>query len=146
MNKQIGKGQWLVQFIAMIVACILIFLLSSCSSYYYQNKGPKVTHVLALTEEGDTLKIPIKDIKPNVIYNVVGYDWWYPRPSYYSRWDNPYYLRPHFYNTPKPSNNGNSSYNNNGSNNTPVNTPPTIKPGGSGITPPPTPVNPRKRN
>jgi len=141
--KNVNKGQWLVQFVVMILATLIIFLIASCSPYYYQSKGPKVTHVLALTEEGDTLKIPIKDIKPNVIYNVVGYDWYRPYSGYYTRWDKPYY-HPHLYNIPKPSYNGNSNYNNNNNNNTPNITPPTIKPGGSNITPPPPPVNPRK--
>ena len=131
--------------ITILTAIMLFAMLVSCSPYYYQSKGPKVTHVLALTEEGDTLKIPIKDIKPNVIYNVVGYDWYRPYSGYYTRWDKPYY-HPHLYNPPKPIYNGNSSYNNNGSNNTPINTPPAIKPGGSGINPPPPPVNPRKNN
>ena len=124
-----------------ILTIILLFaMLVSCSPYYYQSKGPKVTHVLALTEEGDTLKIPIKDIKPNVIYNVVGYDWYRPYSGYYTRWAEPYY-HPRLYNPPKPIYNGNSNINYNNNNNTP-NTP-TIKPAGS-VTPPATPVNPRK--
>ena len=124
-----------------ILTIILLFaMLVSCSPYYYQSKGPKVTHVLALTEEGDTLKIPIKDIKPNVIYNVVGYDWYRPYSGYYTRWAEPYY-HPRLYNPPKPIYNGNSNINYNNNNNAP--NPPTIKPAGS-VTPPPTPVNPRK--
>jgi len=59
--------------VSILLLIILIAMLTSCSPYYYQSKGPKVTHVLALTEEGDTLKIPIKDIKPNVIY-MIGID------------------------------------------------------------------------
>ena len=145
MKGKITKGAYIVQLTVIIIAVLFIFLVAGCSPYYYQSKGPKVTHVLALTEEGDTLKIPIKDIKPNVIYNVVGYDWYRPYSGYYTRWDKPYY-HPHLYKPPKPSFNGNSSYNNNSSNNTPVNTPPTIKPGGSGINPPPPPINPRKNN
>ena len=126
----------------VFLGIVFIALCWSCSPYYYQSKGPKVTHVLALTEEGDTLKIPIKDIKPNVIYNVVGYDWYRPYSGYYTRWDKPYY-HPNFYNLHKPINNGNSNYNNNSSNNTPVNTTPTVKPAGS-VTPPTPPINPRK--
>ena len=129
--------------ITILTAILLFAMLVGCSPYYYQSKGPKVTHVLALTEEGDTLKIPIKDIKPNVIYNVVGYDWYRPYSGYYTRWAEPYY-HPRLYNPPKPIYNGNSSYNNNNNNNTPNITTPTIKPGGS-VTPPPTPpINPRK--
>ena len=128
--------------VSILLLIILVAMLASCSPYYYQSKGPQVTHVLALTEDGDTLKIPIKDIKPNVIYNVVGYDWYRPYSGYYTRWAEPYY-HPRLYNPPNPIYNGNSNYNNNSSNNTPINTPPAIKPAGS-ITPPPTPVNPRK--
>jgi hypothetical protein len=131
--------------ILLFILLFSLMLIAACSPYYYKSKGQVVTHVLALTEEGDTLKIPIKDIRPNVIYNVVGYDWYNVPSGYYNRWSNPYY-HPHLYNPPKPILNGNSNYNNNSSNNTPINTPPTIKPGGSGITPPPTPVNPRKNN
>ena len=128
----------------LVFMCIVVMILCyACSPYYYQSKGPKVTHVLALTEEGDTLKIPIKDIKPNVIYNVVGYDWYRPYSGYYTRWAEPYY-HPHFYNLPKPIYNGNSNINYNNNNNTPNITTPTIKPQGSVITPPSTPVNPRK--
>ena len=114
---------------------VLLFLLTSCSPYYYQSKGPKVTHVLALTEEGDTLKIPIKDIKPNVIYNVVGYDWYKPYSGYYTRWADPYY-HPLLYSPPKPISNSN--------NNTPTITRPPNRP----VVNPPNPVivNPRKKN
>ena len=127
---------------AFLVFITIVFMLFfyGCSPYYYQSKGPEITHVLALTKEGDTLKIPIKDIRPNVIYNVVGYDWHHVPSGYYNRWSNPYY-HPHLYNVPKPSYNGNSNYNNNNNNTTP--NPPAVKPAGS-ITPPPTPVNPRK--
>ena len=119
---------------------LFILIIASCSPYYYQSKGPKVTHVLALTEEGDTLKIPIKDIKPNVIYNVVGYDWYRPYSGYYTRWAEPYY-HPRLYNPPKPIYNGNSNINYNNNNN--ATNSPAIKPAGS-VTPPPQPVNPRK--
>ncbi len=125
-----------------ILTIILLFaMLVSCSPYYYKsNDKPIITHVLALNSEGDTLKIPIKDIKPNVIYNVIGYDWYQLRSGYYNRWSNPYYHpiyhKPHNFND-----NGNSGYNYNNNNNTP--NPPATKSAGS-VTPPSTPVNPRK--
>ena len=124
----------------VFIGIVVMILLYACSPYYYQSKGPKVTHVLALTEEGDTLKIPIKDIKPNVIYNVVGYDWYRPYSGYYTRWAEPYY-HPRLYNPPKPTYNGNSNINYNNNNN--AQNPPTIKPAGS-ITLPKPPINPRK--
>ena len=124
----------------VFIGIVVMILLYACSPYYYQSKGPKVTHELALTEEGDTLKIPIKDIKPNVIYNVVGYDWYRPYSGYYTRWAEPYY-HPRLYNPPKPTYNGNSNINYNNNNN--AQNPPTIKPAGS-VTPPTPPINPRK--
>ena len=145
MKGKITKKTYIIQLTVVIIATLFIFLVAACSPYYYQSKGPKVTHVLALTEEGDTLKIPIKDIKPNVIYNVVGYDWYRPYSGYYTRWAQPYY-HPRLYNPPKPSYNGNSNYNNNSSNNTPINTTPTIKPPGNVNPPNPVIVNPRKNN
>ena len=145
MKGKITKKTYIIQLTVVIIATLFIFLVAACSPYYYQSKGPKVTHVLALTEEGDTLKIPIKDIKPNVIYNVVGYDWYRPYSGYYTRWAEPYY-HPRLYNPPKPIYNGNSNYNNNSSNNTPINTTPTIKPPGNVNPPNPVIVNPRKNN
>lgn len=145
MKGKITKEAYIIQLTVIIIAVLFIFLVAGCSPYYYQSKGPKVTHVLALTEEGDTLKIPIKDIKPNVIYNVVGYDWYRPYSGYYTRWADPYY-HPRLYNPPKPIYNGNSNYNNNSSNNTPINTTPTIKPPGNVNPPNPVIVNPRKNN
>ena len=63
----------------IILFWFMVIVLSSCMSSIYKvrkeniNDRVKVTHVLAITEMGDTLKIPIEDIKPRVIYNVVGY-------------------------------------------------------------------------
>ena len=125
-----------------ILTIILLFaMLVSCSPYYYKsNDKPIITHVLALNSEGDTLKIPIKDIKPNVIYNVIGYDWYQLRSGYYNRWSNPYY-HPIYHKPYNFNDNGNSGYNYNNNNNTP--NPPATKSAGS-VTPPSTPVNPRK--
>ena len=67
-----------------IMAVVLFALLNGCSqSLYKNNKKINITHVLAVTEMGDTLKIPIEAIRPNVIYNVMGYN--YMRPNYYFR-------------------------------------------------------------
>ena len=99
--------------VSTMVLIILIGMLTSCTPQLYKNQI-NVTHVLALTEEGDTIKIPINKIRPNVVYNVVGYD--YYRPYYYNRWNpfntyyDPYY-HPNIY-KPKPSYNVNNSNNN----------------------------------
>jgi len=67
-----------------IILIIILALLTGCSSQLYtNNKKINITHVLAVTELGDTLKIPIEAIRPNVIYNVTGYN--YMRPNYYFR-------------------------------------------------------------
>ena len=65
----------------VLIWCML--LLSSCSSGIYKLSKPVITHVLAVTEMGDTLKIPINEIRPNVIYNVLGYG--YHRPYYHGQ-------------------------------------------------------------
>lgn len=90
---------------------ILIFLLlTGCA---VTEKQPKIliTHVLAVTEQGDTLRLPINMIRPNVVYKIINYGNNY-RP-YYNDWNyRPYqnynqniYIR--------PNNNDNSSNNNN---------------------------------
>ena len=56
-----------------------------------------VTHVLALTDQGDTVKIRIDQIRPQQIYNVVGYDFvrWndsrFYVPDYDYQYDHRYY-------------------------------------------------------
>ena len=70
--------------IIAIMLIVLLALLTGCSPQLYKNdKKINITHVLAVTEMGDTLKIPIEAIRPNVIYNVMGYN--YMRPNYYFR-------------------------------------------------------------
>jgi hypothetical protein len=71
-------------FIIAIMLIVLLALLIGCSPQLYKNdKKINITHVLAVTEMGDTLKIPIEAIRPNIIYNVMGYN--YMRPNYYFR-------------------------------------------------------------
>ena len=57
----------------IIIVLLSTIFIQSCSSVLY--RSPLVTHVLAITETGDTLKIPINQIQPNRIYNVVGYNY-----------------------------------------------------------------------
>ena len=85
-------------FYVFITFIIIWFIIVSngCTSSIYKvrkeniNDQVKVTHVLAITEMGDTLKIPIEEIKPKVIYNVVGYNYMRHNP-YYSPYNNRYY-------------------------------------------------------
>ena len=82
-QEQRDSGK-IISIIILILIILIGMLASSCSSQLYtNNKKINITHVLAVTEMGDTLKIPIEAIRPNVIYNVMGYN--YMRPNYYFR-------------------------------------------------------------
>ena len=129
-----------------IMAIILLIVINACT--VYKQPQVKITSVLAVTAEGDTLKLPIDVIRPIYNYNN------YPR-SYYP-YNNFYYNPNRYY----PSYNGNYSSNSNGyssSNNNSNNSSnssnssgtATIRPGSSSVTPPPNPTatnNPRKKN
>ncbi len=113
---------------------VLLFLLTSCTVY----KTPKLqlTHVLAVTSEGDTLKLPIDVIRPIYNYNTYPTNRYPVHPNYF-------YYSPWRHNNTYEGNSLYSNNNNNYSNNsTPSTT--TVKPSGSTVTPPSTPVNPRK--
>ena len=91
--------------VIILIIFILLVALNSCSPQLFKNnKKINITHVLAVTEMGDTLKIPIEAIRPNVIYNVMGYSYGM-RPSYYYR---PYNYGYDYY----PYNYGNNNNNN----------------------------------
>jgi hypothetical protein len=76
------KSKTLIVFV-IIMFSLFFLMLASCSSTLYRSS--MVTHVLAVTESGDTLKIPLNQIQPTRIYNVVGYDY------YNTRYRNSYY-------------------------------------------------------
>ena len=75
----------------------LLFTMNSCTPYIYKSNQIKVTHVLAITELGDTVKIAMRDIQPTQVYNVVGYDFvrGYMNP-YYDPWRQ-YHIYDHHY-------------------------------------------------
>jgi len=82
-DKQRDTGRLIT--LIILISILLIGVLSGCSNLLYQGNNVMVTHVLALTEMGDTVKIRIQDIQPQRIYNVVGYD--------FVRWqDNRFYV------------------------------------------------------
>ena len=96
---------------------ILILLLATIFGCAIQDQKPKimVTHVLAVTEAGDTLRLPINMIRPNVYYKIVRYP-----NNYYNNWNQyPGYYQPYYNNNNRPiytpSNNSNSNNNNNSS-------------------------------
>ena len=105
MIKKLESKVFFVFAVVVLIWCIL--LLSSCSPQLYKNnKKINITHVLAVTEMGDTLKIPIEAIRPNVIYNVMGYSYGM-RPYYrpYNYINNTYDYYPYNY-----GNNNNVNY------------------------------------
>ena len=98
-----------------IVLFAVIVFATSCATY---NTKPRIqiTHVLAVTEQGDTLRLPINMIKPNVYYNVISYP-----NRYYGGWYNNYY-QPDYINykpiyAPGKGSSGSSNNNNNNNNN-----------------------------
>ena len=94
-----------------IVLFVLIVVVTSCATY---NTKPKIqiTHVLAVTEQGDTLRLPINMIKPNIYYNVISYP-----NRYYGGWYNNYYQPGYYNNRPIYSLSSGSSSNSNNNNN-----------------------------
>ena len=86
--------------IGAVILVLLFAALSSCTPFLYRNNQIQVTHVLALTENGDTVKVAINDIRPTQVYNVIGYDYvrGYMNPYYdpwrrYNLYDNQYRYR-----------------------------------------------------
>ena len=75
------KSKTLIVFVIIMFSLIFV-MLASCSSTLYRSS--MVTHVLAVTESGDTLKIPLNQIQPTRIYNVVGYDYYSNGVNIYS--------------------------------------------------------------
>ena len=70
------------------VLYILMFL-TGCG---IQQQKPKIqiTHVLAVTQEGDTLKLPIDVVRP-INYRIINYNSGYGWNSWYRPYHNTYY-------------------------------------------------------
>ena len=85
-----------------IVLFVLTAVATSCGTYQQQPKI-KITHVLAVTEQNDTLRLPIDMIKPNVYYNIISYPHrYYNNGSYGSYYPGYYNYKPIYV----PSNKG----------------------------------------
>ena len=121
--------------IAVLSTIMLIGALSSCT--VYRTPQMHITSVLAVTAEGDTLKLPIDAIRPIYNYNT------YPSNRYPIIPNYPFYYSPHRYQPiygQRPSNN--------------INIPNTPSISGSGpnisspaiVSPPSNPPNPAKSN
>jgi len=140
------KKKVIMKYIPILLGVLAaIMVIQSCT--VYKQPAMKITSVLAVTAEGDTLKLPIDVIRPIYNYNN------YPR-SYYP-YNNFYYTPNRYYGTDLHHNgsngyigssNNNSNNNSNSSNSSGT---ATIRPGSSSVTPPPNPTstnNPRKNN
>tara|TARA_Y100000114_G_scaffold64845_1_gene59409 strand:- start:8 stop:493 length:486 start_codon:yes stop_codon:yes gene_type:complete len=92
-DDQRDKGRAIAVLILLII--LISAMLSSCSDLLYRGNQVMVTHVLALTEMGDTVKIRIQDIQPQRMYNVVGYDFvrWQDNRFYVPGYDHHYDYR-----------------------------------------------------
>ncbi len=119
----------------MLVCALLV----GCGIYKPEPKI-EITHVLAVTSEGDTLRLPISMIKSNVYYNIthyphryynLPYNTWHHNNWHYNNYT-PIYVRP-----------STGSNNNNNSNNNSPNTG-SSKPAPAVINPPSTPVAPNR--
>jgi len=88
-----------------IVLFAVAVLVTSCSI----QKKPKlqITHVLAVTQQGDTLTIPIDVIRP-INYRIINYSSGYG----YSNWYRPYYHNYNYNNSYGSSRSSNSSSSN----------------------------------
>ena len=122
--------------IAVMAAIILLGVLSSCT--VYRQPQMKITSVLAVTAEGDTLKLPIDVIRPIYNYNTYPTNRYPVVPNYF-------YYSPHRYNPIYGSNNYKPSNNSNNPNISQSNNSPA--PRVDRITnPPATPPNPAVNN
>ena len=81
-----------------------ILLLTSCGSYRLQVRQPEITHVLAITKEGDTLKVPIQELQRDLTPDYYsGYrfywnnSWWLYNDWYWNYWyQNPRWFYPRY--------------------------------------------------
>ena len=134
-DSQRNKGRAIT-----LTAIMCIILLGMCSCTIYKQPAMKITSVLAVTAEGDTLKLPIDVIRPIYNYNHYPSNRYPIIPSY------PFYYSPHRYQPiygQRPNNNNNN-----------INIPSMPSSSGSGsnisspviVNPPSNPPNPTKSN
>lgn len=81
-DEQRDKGRVIT--LAILLSIMFLGMCSSCATQQYMNKVV-VTHVLAVTSNGDTISVPIEQIQPQKIYNVIGYDFYRPYTNGYHR-------------------------------------------------------------
>jgi hypothetical protein len=88
-----------------------ILLLASCGSYRIYQAQPQVSTVLAITNQGDTIQVPIQDLQRNLTpQDYSGWNfywnnsWWMYNDWYWNYYQpNPRLFRPRYYiYTPRP--------------------------------------------
>lgn len=98
---------------------LFVFLLvTSCGIYNVTTPEPRITHVLAITSEGDTINMPLEQLRKNETYNsyddwrfyynynwYLGAGWYYNNSTWYHpqlmRYDIPVRIKTPVYRTPK---------------------------------------------
>ena len=94
-----------------IFTILSILFLTSCGSYSIITRQPDISHVVAITTEGDTVKVPIqalqRDLTPDYYSGYRFYwnnSWWLYNDWYWNYWyRNPQWFYPRYrIETPKP--------------------------------------------
>ena len=88
-----------------------ILLLASCGSYQIHQRQPQVSTVLAITNQGDTIQVPIQELQRKLTpQDYPGWNfywnnsWWMYNDWYWNYWNpNPRFFTPQYYiQTPRP--------------------------------------------
>lgn len=87
-----------------LLIVVLLLGLSSCGSYRIQQSRPEVSHILAITNQGDTIQVPIEEFQRrltpqdysgwNIYWNN---SWWMYNDWYWNYWNpNPRWFTPRY--------------------------------------------------
>ena len=94
-----------------ILIILFVLLFTSCGSYKIHQRHPQVSNILAITNEGDTIQVPIQEFQRrltpqdysgwNIYWNN---SWWMYNDWYWNYWNpNPKFFTPRYYiHTPRP--------------------------------------------
>ena len=94
-----------------ILIILFVLLFTSCGSYKIHQREPQLSHILAITNQGDTIQVPIQKFQRrltpqdysgwNIYWNN---SWWMYNDWYWNYWNpNPRLFTPRYYiHTPRP--------------------------------------------
>jgi hypothetical protein len=88
-----------------ILIILFVLLFTSCGSYKIHQRHPQVSNILAITNEGDTIQVPIQEFQRrltpqdysgwNIYWNN---SWWMYNDWYWNYWNpNPRLFTPRYY-------------------------------------------------